>query len=310
MKKMIYSMILITFIFIAGCVSENKENKKQSEEVVEPGDIVEINYIAWEKDSGVVFETSIKDDANVTKETELDDSHKYRPMKITVKAANPAPGTIRTLPGLEDALIGMKVGEEKIVEIPPEKGYGYPDKNQIKKIKRNEEIPRYMKVRTVEKMDYQTLKGIVKGDIKVGNTVELVGWWDVDILSIENGKVEIRHHPIMDKVVQTNYGPYKVTEITEDVINLEFALKEGEKFNTGSFKAIVSKIEDEKVLIKLDYRVGEGVRNTLPECSECFTFGVVTEVTDEYITVDFNFPLKGKTVVFKVKIVSIEKPGS
>jgi len=305
MKKIIYSIILIMAI-IGGCISGNE---KEEIDVVESGDIVTINFIGWEKETGGIFDTTIQEE-DVTKETELDDTHKYTPQRITVKAANPAPGTIRTLPGLEEALIGMEVGEEKTVEIPPEKGYGYSDENQIKKLERIQEVPRYINVPIIEKINYQYLEKMVKGEIIPENTVELMEWWDVDILNIDkDGVVEIKHHPIMDKVVPTYYGPYKVIEITENEIKLEFSLKEGEKLETVNFKAIVIQIKEESVVTKLDYKVGEGVRNTLPECEECFTFGKVTEITEDYVEVDFNFPLKGKTLLFKVKIIDIEKAG-
>jgi hypothetical protein len=227
-----------------------------------------------------------------------------------VKAANPAPGTIRTLPGLENALLGMTIGDEKIVEVPPETGYGYPDDEQIKKLERNLEIPYYLEEDMVKELPYQALEQIVDDPIVEGNSVAFFDWWDVEILDVdESGTVTIRHNPVMDKVINTSYGPYKVIEITEEKIKMEFAVAEGEKFETGQFKAIVVDIQEEKVSIKLDYAVGEPVRNTLPECDECFTFGKVTEVTEEYVEVDFNFPLKGKTIIFKVKVVDIEKSG-
>jgi FKBP-type peptidyl-prolyl cis-trans isomerase 2 len=308
MKKIISSAILIMVIFIGGCISDN--GKEEPEVIViEPGDIVAINYISWEKETGSLVEATIQGDTEITKETELDDTHEYTPQKVTVKAANPAPGTIRTLPGLEEALIGMEIGEEKTVEVPPEKGYGYPDENQVKRLERILEIPRYMDESIIVEIEYHVFEKIVQGEIRVGNTVEFLDWWDVEILSIEDSVVKIKHYPIMDKVVKTYYGPYRVIEITEEKIKLEFSLKEGEKFQAATFKAIVVEIKEESVVVKLDYYVGEGVRNTLPECEECFSFGKVTEVTDEYVEVDFNFPLKGKTVVFKVKVVSIEKVG-
>jgi FKBP-type peptidyl-prolyl cis-trans isomerase 2 len=35
-------------------------------------------------------------------------------------------------------------------------------------------------------------------------------------------------------------------------------------------------------------------------------FGLITEITEDKITVDFNHPLAGRTVIFKVKLVSID----
>ncbi|MEA1994488.1 MAG: FKBP-type peptidyl-prolyl cis-trans isomerase [Euryarchaeota archaeon] len=309
MKKLIVSMILIGFIVTAGCLSDNEEKDgEEQDSVVEPGDVVAIYYIAWEKESGLVFETSIQKDANVTKETEFNGTQEHKPMNVTVKAANPAPGTITTLPGLEEALMGMKLGETKTVEIPPEKAYGLPDESQIKKINRVQDVPRYLKVPQTEEVPLSSLQHMVKGDITEGNTVELVGWWDVDILSIKDDMVTIKHHPTMDAEIHVRYGPYKVIEITEEKIKTEFNLEEGEKLEIPDFKGIVSEIKEETVLVRLVYRVGEGVQNTLPECEHCFKFGKVIEVTEEYVKIDFNFPLKGKTVIFKVKLVNIEKP--
>jgi len=53
-------------------------------------------------------------------------------------------GTGQIIPGLEDALYGMKVGEKKTIEIQPEKAYGIydPDSQEAaKKDEFSEEIP-------------------------------------------------------------------------------------------------------------------------------------------------------------------------
>ncbi len=310
MRKIACLVILSAFILTAGCISSDESPQPQEEtKVVEAGDVVTIHFIAWEKETGAVFETSIAD-VNATKEIELDGSHEHSAMKVTVKAANPAPGTVQTLPGLEEALMGMKVGEKKTVEIPPAKAYGKADEEQIKKLKKELKIPRKYTENIVTEIDYKVFQQMVeKKDVKAGETVMFADWWEVEILDITQDSVKIQHHPTADKVITTSYGPYKVTEITEEQIHLEFALGEGEKYQSPRFKAVVKEIKEDHIVVELDYKLGETVPNTLPECSTCFTFGKVTEVTDEYITVDFNMPLKGKTVVFNVKVVDIEKVG-
>ena len=311
MRNVITPVLILLVMVIGGCLSDNGESPEENGEtplIVEPGDVVAINYISWEKETGALVETTMQN-ANATKETPLDDSYTYMPARVTVGAANPAPGTIRTLPGLEEALLGMEIGEEKIVEVPPEEGYGYPDEDQIKKLERNLEVPRYIEEAMVREIPYSILQQMTKGTIEEGTAVEFFDWWEVDVLKVGTELVTVRHNPVMDKVITTSYGPYTVIEITEEKIRLEFASEEGEKIETTRFKAIVMEIGEEKVFVRLDYRLGEPVKNTLPECEECFTFGKVIEITDEYITVDFNLPLKGKTVIFKVKVADIEKVG-
>jgi FKBP-type peptidyl-prolyl cis-trans isomerase 2 len=55
----------------------------------------------------------------------------------TVGAGEPVEllvGKGRLIAGLEEALLGMKPGEEKTVRVPPEKGYGQPDPQAVQSV--------------------------------------------------------------------------------------------------------------------------------------------------------------------------------
>jgi len=65
------------------------------------GDIVEADYTG-RLENGTVFDTSIGS----------------TPLKFTI-------GSQQVIPGFEEAVIGMEVGQSKMVTIPPEKAYGY-----------------------------------------------------------------------------------------------------------------------------------------------------------------------------------------
>jgi len=84
-------------------------------QVVEKGDTVRIHYTGSFK-GGKVFDTSYEDKAK--KAGVYSRSREYRPLPVIVGAG-------QVIKGFEEALIGMKLNEEKEVTIPPEKGYGF-----------------------------------------------------------------------------------------------------------------------------------------------------------------------------------------
>lgn len=66
--------------------------------------------------------------------TVFDSSETHGALKFTV-------GKGMVIPGFEEAVVGMKLGETKTVTIPPEKGYGSHKDELLIKIERNELPP-------------------------------------------------------------------------------------------------------------------------------------------------------------------------
>ncbi|MDI6655690.1 MAG: peptidylprolyl isomerase, partial [Candidatus Hydrothermarchaeota archaeon] len=91
--------------------------------VLQSGDFVKINYIGKIKESGRVFDTTVE---QVAKENKIYDE------KVQFKAVPIVIGAGHVIKGLDEALIGTEVGEKKIVEIPPAKGYGERDPKLVK----------------------------------------------------------------------------------------------------------------------------------------------------------------------------------
>jgi FKBP-type peptidyl-prolyl cis-trans isomerase 2 len=78
------------------------------------GDTVSVHYLG-RYPGGKVFDTSMEKEA---KSAGLyNASRDYKPLQVTL-------GTGKVIQGFDEALIGMKVNEEKEVVIPPEKAYG------------------------------------------------------------------------------------------------------------------------------------------------------------------------------------------
>ena len=79
------------------------------------GDFVYIDYIGKVKGTGEVFDLTNEDLAK--KEDIYDPNVKYRPVPVVV-------GGNFVLKGLDEAILGMNVGDKKTVEISIEKGFG------------------------------------------------------------------------------------------------------------------------------------------------------------------------------------------
>jgi len=78
-------------------------------------EFVKVTYTGREKETGRIFDTN---DEKVAKENNIYDA------KFNYKPALMILGKNQLIKGFEEALEKMKPGEEKIVEIPPEKAYG------------------------------------------------------------------------------------------------------------------------------------------------------------------------------------------
>ena len=83
---------------------------------VEKGDFVVFNYIG-KFENGEIFDTTYE---NIAKEAGIYmEDRTYGPLGANV-------GVGELIPGMDEALLGMEVGERKNITIPPEKGYGMP----------------------------------------------------------------------------------------------------------------------------------------------------------------------------------------
>ncbi|MCX8176552.1 MAG: FKBP-type peptidyl-prolyl cis-trans isomerase, partial [Candidatus Bathyarchaeota archaeon] len=93
--------------------------------IVGRGDFILIDYVAKVKETGTVFDTNI---SSVAKESKIfKEDGVYEPMLVVV-------GEGWVLKGLDEKLVGIKVGEKTVVELSPEKAFGPRDPNKIKLI--------------------------------------------------------------------------------------------------------------------------------------------------------------------------------
>jgi FKBP-type peptidyl-prolyl cis-trans isomerase 2 len=119
-------LILGSVIFGSGCTGAGNGNTSGAVEnrVVKAGDTVQVDYIG-KLENGTVFDTSKED---VAKQAGIYVSGRtYAPLAFVV-------GSGQMIKGFDNGVIGMKVGEEKTIKIPPEEAYGEYDKSKVQAI--------------------------------------------------------------------------------------------------------------------------------------------------------------------------------
>ena len=110
-KRLIICIVLALILVSSGCVDQDSGGNAA---VVKEGDQVLVDYTG-RLDDGTVFDTSVKD---VAIETGVYNPNRdYQPLGFTVGAG-------QMIKGFDSGVVGMAVGEEKILTLPPEDAYG------------------------------------------------------------------------------------------------------------------------------------------------------------------------------------------
>lgn len=141
MKALLF--VLFGFMLLFGCVGQAVDSGKNasranstglangdsvmavSKVAVKKGDVISVDYVG--STGGKVFDTSLKAEAE---KAGLPLRPSYAPLSFTVGAG-------QMIPGFDAAVVGMKVGEEKTIDLPPEQGYGMPSNDMILNLSRD-----------------------------------------------------------------------------------------------------------------------------------------------------------------------------
>lgn len=138
------------------------------------GDVIELNYTAKEKDSGQVFDTTMKEEAE--KAGIYSEKAKYKPLIIVL-------GEYELLPGLEKAVKEMSVGEHKEIELNAENGFG----------ERKAELIRIVSLAEFKKQKIQPFPGLILELNNVQGRVQ----------TVSGGRVRVDfNHPLAGKTVK------------------------------------------------------------------------------------------------------------
>lgn len=91
-----------------------EEMTKDTSKRIESGDIISVDYVGKLED-GTLFDTSVKEAA--IEAGIYNQRRDYKPLTFTVGAG-------QMIKGFDEGVVGMRVGEERTLTIPPEEAYG------------------------------------------------------------------------------------------------------------------------------------------------------------------------------------------
>jgi len=119
MKPLFLLLVGVVVVLVSGCISTDS-----TAEEVKEGDYVLVDYTGKLED-GTVFDTSIKDDA--IEAGIYNQKRDYQPLGFTVGAGE-------MIKGFDSGVVGMAVGDDKTLIIPPEDAYGAHREDMVKTI--------------------------------------------------------------------------------------------------------------------------------------------------------------------------------
>ena len=210
-------------------------------------------------ENGSVYDTTLE---SVAREAGI-----YR-STITYEPTNFTLGNGSVIDGLDEAVLGMRVGEEKNVIIPPDKAYGAYDPTLT------DAVPRIHSLQRVEAVPMAEFLQAFPGFNFTGSGTVVVGSWNATILAATNDSVMLRHDPQINQTLTTGNWP-------ETVIN----------------------VTDTEVVLRRDPRLNAlyVTQDALGETR----LGTVRTIADDYFMLDYNAPLAGHTLNFTIKLVRI-----
>jgi FKBP-type peptidyl-prolyl cis-trans isomerase 2 len=287
MKK-IFLLIMVAAILLSGCVNKT----------VKIGDNISVNYTGSFV-NGKVFDTSIE---SVAKANNLSPRNIYEPLKFKVGQKPSA-----VIEGFDKGVIGMKIGETKILSIPPEEAYPInPSMIQVAPIVQDlpatRTIPRVFEIPLEQFEQYFgknhsvgeivqipdtniniTIKNVTSEvslayNLKVGSNIwDSKAPWNETVMKIDEKNITIKPNVTKNAIIQFPDAPFNtsVVEITETNITLRH-----------------NPIPDTTITVPGMFGQMEEMRISFNETS---------------MIMDRNPEVAGKTLIFNVTLVSIDK---
>ncbi len=259
MKKLVFVFSVV--VLFLGCISEDIGDMGDTSSTTSPsikarrGDIVYVNYIGKLTD-GSVFDSSYMD---VAKEAGIYDFlREYGPFEFRM-------GEGQVIAGFENAVYGMSVGENKTVRIPPESAYGEWVQEKVSVADRVQSFPRVVNL----SLDQFWVEFGEEPRMNLTQQVELYEW-NKTVVALTNSTVMVRFDPWPNASAHTNFG---LANVSVDEMNVYISANPV----NGSV------VETDKGPAR------------------------IIEVTQDSISLDFNHPLAGKTLVFYIKLENVTK---
>jgi FKBP-type peptidyl-prolyl cis-trans isomerase 2 len=197
---------------------QKKSKKESSKETVEQGTLAYIDYVGRTKDDSVIFDLTLEDVAKA--EGLYKEDGTYEPILVCI-------GWNWLLAALEEEIVGMKVGDSKTIEVPPEKGAGPRDPKKIKLIAKTKLAKQGARAIKGEEIRFGNERGVVTQvlgrRVRVDFNSPLAGKtlvFDVTVREIIHGSEEKLMAVIKRRIPALPKDQYSVA-IEKKVVNIE-----------------------------------------------------------------------------------------
>jgi FKBP-type peptidyl-prolyl cis-trans isomerase 2 len=274
-------IVIVSLIIAGGFASYNaistRQNTAEIGATVKTGDAVAVDYIGMFED-GTIFDTSIRSVAEnntmYPKSLSFNIRPDYTPLNFTVGAG-------QMISGFDGGVVGMSVNQTRVLIIPPDEGYGYSDPALFETRSLSESVPVYEWVgNTTEFTQTFVVDPIIGTNVKN----QKYGWnmtvFHVDPLT---GKVLVKNNPFLGEIVRPSEG-WSSTVMSIDT-----------SANMGAGEIVIQHLLTNDVV---------GHKIFTDEQGRQFIITKVDTNAGTY-TIDFNTEVTGKTLIFKVTIVSL-----
>ena len=278
-------MILLFIVVIAlvgagayaayGAMSTIQEPTEQGLTVT-VGDQISVNYIGMFED-GTVFDTSIQSVAEnntlYPKSLSFSATAPFSPLGFTV-------GEGQMIEGFDRGVIGMAINQTKVITLTPEEAYGYSNEDMILTRDLSESFPVFEWITNSTSFEDTYSVPAIMGTTVVNNNYD----WNMTIYFIDSdsGDILMKNDPMVGEIIQIYDGWDSI------VVSVDSSANQG----TG------------EIIIKhLLYPEDEGNLMSADQYGQFLITDV--DLTAGTMTVDYNREVTGKTLIFKITVVSI-----
>lgn len=184
---------------------------------VSKGDVVKLEYDAWVDDTGEMIDTT---DAEKAQENGIfNENAVYGPITVLVGAG-------RIFEGLDEALEGVEVGEEKEIVIPPEKAAGPRD-------------PKLVELFSIREFHKKEIQPHVGMEVNINNRIGTV-------VAVTAGRVRVDfNRPLAGKTLRYRF------KVTEKIEGTEAKIKGIIDMDYGSSESFNVSVDDDVITIVL-----------------------------------------------------------
>jgi FKBP-type peptidyl-prolyl cis-trans isomerase 2 len=259
-----FSPLFLTALLLGvpGCLTNGGVSESP---VAEMGDTVLLDYVVTLEDGSVLDTTlpEVAENASILKVPYFNREREFRPTQLVL-------GFTPVIPGLLEALLGMREGEEKRVEIPPEKGYGSWKPDRLKAFSRKLVLP---EIETFGAEDFYQRTGKLPkiGEVYTDPKIP----WNLTVVDFDEDTVTVRHLPQVGR-------SYPIPDT--------------------SWNATVMERAGGRIRLEVQIRPNQWVF-VAPQV------GVVKEVEGDTFVVDFNHPAAGRTLFYTIRVLEVTKGG-